>query len=199
MSLDAAVPAVGAPAGEREPTRAWALANLVATQLGWFACVLGAAHGQPWLGTATAVLVVAWHLGRAPRGRVEARLVLATILLGSSFDAALQATGALAFVGGHWLPGLGPHWMTALWALFAVTLNVLLRWLHGRWALCALLGAIAGPLSFAGGARLGAATLSEPVLALGLIGAGWAVMLPLLVALAMRFDGVGTEGAVAKR
>jgi len=171
------------------------LANLVLTQIGWFACVLGAARGLPWLGTGFALAVVGWHLWRAPRGGVEAKLVLAAMAVGSTFDAAMQASGSLAFVNGHWLASLGPHWMTALWALFGMTLNVTLRWLKGRWLLCALLGAVAGPLSFVGGAKLGAATLVDPTLALGLLAIGWAAMLPLLVRLGMRWDGVATEGA----
>lgn len=190
MSASAVLSAADVKTRAQEPTRAWMVANLVLTQIGWFACVLGAARGWPWLGTTVALAVVAWHLWRAPRGGVEAKLVLAAMAIGSTFDAAMQATASLAFVNGHWLAGLGPHWMTALWALFGMTLNVTLRWLKGRWMLCALLGAIAGPLSFVGGAKLGAATLVDPTLALGLLAVGWAVMLPLLVALGQRWDGV---------
>lgn len=193
MSASAVLSAADGMKGAPEPARAWMLANVAVTQVGWFACVLGAAHGLPWLGTSVALAVVGWHLWRAPRGRVEARLLLAAVLIGSAFDAAMQATGSLVFVNGHWLAGLGPHWMTGLWALFATNLNVVLRWLKGRWMLCALLGAVAGPLSFVGGSRLGAATLAEPTLALGLLALGWALMLPLLVWLGMRFDGVAAR------
>jgi hypothetical protein len=38
------------------------LGNFVAFQTGWFACVLGAANGMPWLGVIVAVLVVGWHV-----------------------------------------------------------------------------------------------------------------------------------------
>jgi hypothetical protein len=193
MSASAVLSAADERSGMQEPTRGWMFANVALTQIGWFACVLGAAKGLPWLGTTVAVFVVGWHLWLAPQRRVEAKLLLAAMLLGSGFDAAMQATDSLAFVNGHWLAGLGPHWMTALWALFATNLNVVLRWLKGRWLLCVLLGAIAGPLSFVGGAKLGAATLVDPGLALGLLAAGWAVMLPLLVGLGMRWDGVAAR------
>jgi len=194
MTAGAAWPGPASKPAVSEPTRAWVLANVALTQIGWFACVLGAARGLPWLGTGVACGVLAWHLWRAPRGGIEARLVLAAVLIGSAFDAAMLATGSLVFVNGLWAPLLGPHWLTALWALFAMTLNVAMRWLKGRWLLCAVLGAIAGPLSFVGGSKLGAATLVDPTLALGLLAAGWVVVLPLLVWLGMRWDGVGPGG-----
>ena len=61
------------------------------------------------------------------------------------------------------LPMLAPAWILALWALFAIALREPLRWLHGRWPLAALLGALGGPLSYAGAERLGACTLNRPV------------------------------------
>ncbi|MFZ0468432.1 MAG: DUF2878 family protein, partial [Thiogranum sp.] len=43
------------------------VANALAFQLGWFACVLGGANQLPWAGTLVAVLIAAWHLSRAQR------------------------------------------------------------------------------------------------------------------------------------
>lgn len=36
--------------------------NIVAYQAAWFACVLGAAYGMPWIGAAVCLAVVAAHL-----------------------------------------------------------------------------------------------------------------------------------------
>lgn len=180
------------PAAPRtEPTRGWVIANVVLMQAGWFACVLGAAHGMPWLGTGVTLLVIGFHLWRAPRAADEARLLLAVLAFGAVFDAALLATGTVTLVNGQWAPWFTAHWMLALWALFASSLNVSLRWLKRRWIVGALLGAVAGPMSFAGGSRLGAATLNDPALALGLLAVGWAVAIPVLMGLSDRFDGVG--------
>jgi hypothetical protein len=46
--------------------------------------------------------------------------------------------------------------MWTLWALVASTLNSSLSWLRGKPLLGAVLGAIAGPLSYEAGIRLGA-------------------------------------------
>ena len=67
-----------------------------------------------------------------------------------------MAAGWLEYPSGILLSNTAPHWIVAMWVLFASTLNVSLRWLRGRWALATLLGAVAGPLAYYGGAGLGA-------------------------------------------
>jgi hypothetical protein len=64
------------------------------------------------------------------------------------------------------------------------------EWLKPRLWLAALLGAVAGPLSFRAGAALGALRFSRPLPALLTLGAGWMVLLPLLIVLSRRFNGV---------
>lgn len=166
------------------------LFNFIAFQAGWFACVLAAARGWPWAGTVTAAAIVAWHVARAARPAEELKLITSAVLIGALWDSALTALGWLAFTSGTVIEGAAPHWILALWALFAMTLNVSLRWLQGRWALAAVLGAVAGPLSYWAGARLGAVVLVAPEFALGALAAGWAMMMPALLALARRYDGV---------
>jgi hypothetical protein len=76
-----------------------------------------------------------------------------------------------------------------MWMLFATTLNVSLRWLR-RYPLAAIaLGAIGGPLAYWAGARLGAMEFAAPVAATAALAFGWALLTPLLVWLAQRFDG----------
>ena len=85
--------------------------------------------------------------------------------------------------------GAAPYWMVALWALFATTLNVSLRWLRARPWLGALLGALGGPAAYYAGARLGALELATAGAGLGAIAIGWAVLTPLLLGTARRLDG----------
>lgn len=176
-------------AGVPAPTAAGLIVNVVAFQIGWFACVLGAARGWPWAGTALAAVIVAWHVARAVRPAQELRLIAAAMLMGALFDSSLAALGWLAFASGTLVDGTAPHWILAMWALFATTLNVSLNWLKGRLVVAALLGAAAGPLSYWAGARLGAVVLADPVHALGALAVGWAIMMPALTILARRFDG----------
>jgi Protein of unknown function (DUF2878) len=170
------------------------LINFVLFQAGWFACILAAAHGRPLLASGAVAAVVAWHLHSAARPGREARLVLAVIAVGLVLETAVLSQGVVRYFSGQPFSALPPHWILALWALFATTLNVTMRWLKGRWWLAALLGAIAAPLSFAAGVRLGAGEFIDTTHALVLIGAAWAVAMPLLMWLSDRFDGIAPEG-----
>jgi hypothetical protein len=165
------------------------LVNIAAFQAGWFACVLGAAHGRAWAGTLAAVLIVAAHVWRAALPGREAALAAIVLVLGACCDSALAATGWLAFAEAP-AAWLAPHWILAMWALFATTLNVSLRWLRGRYLWAVVLGALAGPVAYAAGANLGALRLEQPLAATVALAVGWALILPTLVALARRCDGV---------
>lgn len=165
------------------------LANFLAFQIGWFACVLGGAHALPWVGTGIALAIVAWHLTRAARPKQELLLVLSAAVIGALFDSLLVALGWLVYPSGTLIAGTAPHWIVALWMLFAITLNLSLAWLKRRLWVAVLFGAIGGPLAYLGGAKLGALSFAAPTPALIALAIGWALFTPLLVMLARRFDG----------
>jgi hypothetical protein len=176
------------------------LLNIVAFQAGWFACVLGAAHGRPWAGVAASIGIVGAHAWRAARPRPEIALAALVVMAGAGWDSALALSGWLVFSAApSSLPWahLAPPWILAMWALFATTLNVSLRWLRGRWLLAAVFGAVAGPAAYWGGSNLGAVRLVEPTMALGALAVGWALMLPALLALGARHDGIGSPAGAA--
>lgn len=171
--------------------RFWIL-NLALFQLGWWALVLSAAGGHPGWGLAVVTLILAWHLGFVRPLASEALLIALAALIGLAFDSLLIATGWISFSGpelaregvqaaGAFLP---PLWMTALWANFATTLNLSLASLQTRPWLAALLGLVGGPLAYWGGAGLGAMTFVAPLPALITLALGWALLTPLLLALA---------------
>jgi hypothetical protein len=163
-------------------------ATIVAFEGAWFACVLGAAHGQPWAGTLVAVAVVAGFVALGDRPRVDAGLVAVALAIGLVWDSAMAQSGWIAYAEPGRLPALAPAWILALWALFAAVLRVPMRWLHARLSAAALLGAVGGPLSYAAAARMGAIAMPEPTRALLALAVGWAVIAPLLLAIARRWD-----------
>ena len=180
------------------PTRRVLLANVALSQGAWFATIIGVAHDRAAWGVAAIGGVVCWHLLVSARPAAEARLVGLALLLGLVVESVALAQGHVRYPNGAWHPGWPPYWLVALWGLFAVSLNVALRWLRGRPALAALLGAVVGPLSFLSGARLGAASFVDLPAALLTVAVGWAAALPLLLWLAGRCDGVGLPQAQAE-
>ena len=172
------------------PSRARQLVNFAVFEAAWFACVLGAAHGRPLWGTAAVLAALAWHVTISARPAAE--LTLAGLLAGIGLvaESLVVAQGHVAYPDGQPLAWLAPYWMVALWAEFAMAPNVTLRWLKRRPALALVLGAVVGPLSFLGGVRLGGARLVDPGAALATLALEWALLLPLVMALSGRFDGV---------
>lgn len=167
------------------------LGNLIAFQLGWFTCVLGGAEGWPWLGTGVAILLIVAHLGRAAGPLLELALVLSVGLVGGVLDSLLVILGLLYYPSGTVIEGMAPHWIVAMWMLFATTLNIALRWLKGRWLVAGLLGAVGGPLAYYAGAGLGGVTFhDQPALSLTALAITWGVAMPMVMALSNRFDGV---------
>ena len=171
------------------------IANIVLFQVGWFACVLGAAKGMPWIGLLAAAVVLAWHLEQAARPAEELKLIALALLIGAVWDSALVALGWITYPNGHFLAGAAPYWILALWVLFATTLNVSMRWMRYRLLIAFVLGAICGPLSYWGAGRMGAAAFPDLTTALIALAVGWGLIMPLLMWLSRRFDGIAVHAA----
>ena len=137
------------------------IVNFVLFQIGWFACVLGAANGWTWLGPVVAVPILIVAFATVPDRGALILLTLAVAGAGVFCDGCLAFAGVLGFDADPLALGPLPLWMAALWAMFATTLDVSLRWLQRRLVLAAVLGAIAGPLAYAGAERLGGVRLAE--------------------------------------
>ena len=165
------------------------LINVAIFQAGWLCCVLAGANQLPWLGTVSALLIVIWHVLRAENGQKELSLVLIVIGIGALWDSLLVYTGLLQYPSGTLISGTAPHWIIAMWALFATTLNVSLRWLKYRPLPAAMLGAVSGPAAYFAGYKLGGVQFPDMAAALLALAAGWAILMPLLMALSNRFDG----------
>ena len=161
--------------------------NIVAFQIGWFACVLGAAHGWLWAGPVVVAAAVGLHLVLAAHPVEELKIVAVALLIGAAWESLLLALELVRYPSGLLSAHLPPLWMLALWAVFATTINVSLGWLKQRLLLAGLLGALSGPLSYWAGARLGALELVSPVVALAVLAVGWGLITPFLLSLARRF------------
>ena len=196
--------ASGAPALARAvardagaPSRLRQVANFVVFEAAWFGCILGVANGRPGWGTGVLAAAIAWHLAISARPSTELALVAILGVVGLVAESLVVARGNVAYPAGQPVAWLAPYWMVALWGEFAIALNVTLRWLKRRPLLAALLGAVFGPLSFLGGVRLGAARFVDEPAALVTLACMWAVLMPLVMWISDRFDGVAAPPAHA--
>ena len=163
--------------------------NAVLFQIGWFACVLTASNNLAWLGSLAAAAMLTIHLWRSFDFRTEIKTIVLITAIGTLWDSILMQTQFYQFSHGILIAGIIPYWLVALWALFATTLNLSLRWLKHRKFLAAALGFIAGPASYYAGHRLGAIEFSNTTMTLILTAIGWAVLLPTILMISERFDG----------
>lgn len=157
------------------------LANLVAFQTGWFACVLGGSL----LGLVTVGLILALHLAWLARPG-EWRWVAGFAALGLVVDGGLTLAGGFDFADG--IPVLGgmPPWLWLLWPLFATLVHHSLAWLWRYPWLAMLGGATSGPLSYLAGARLAGVELAPWLLPIEAL--AWAL---ICLVLARRLGGAG--------
>jgi hypothetical protein len=188
----------------RLPPPALLIINVLGFQLGWIACVTLRSPGLLVAGP-----VLAWFVWLSPRPMRAAGLLLVCTLVGLLCDGLLLGSGLLRLGGlpactqgllndalfvacsappPPWRTGLllAPAWMAVLWTLLGSSLNHSMAWLQGRWLLAAVLGGVGGLASYEAGVRLGAVEMVDVAACRWLIGLGWALLMPALLALARR-------------
>lgn len=168
------------------------LINCVAMQVGWFACVLGAAHGSAWTGPVLVAVVAAVHLASRRERLIEAFWLAGVGVVGSAIDSVHVLTGAVTFSADTPAIGLAPIWIAALWINFATTFTVCLAWMQRRTALAAAFGAVGGPLAYWSAQRLGAVEFpSGPAMGCAILAVTWGIATPLLLRLSAAIDSGG--------
>lgn len=166
------------------------LINVAIYQFVWLLSVIGAAIQAPWLGPLFVLVAIRIHLQSARYPFEEVLLIAVCGLLGASFDSVLVALNWVDYPSGLFSGYVAPYWIITLWMVFATTLNVSLRWMRGRPLLAAAFGFFGGPLAYIAGSKLNGITLSNEVAALTALAIGWAIMMPALIWLSERLDGM---------
>jgi len=170
------------------------IVNFILFQASWFACVLGGAYGYTWFGVVATVIWLALHLAGHPNRDGEIKLFVMGAILGYCFDSLLVVSNVLVFPSQAELLGPSPLWMVALWLGFVATFHNAMQWMSGRYWLGAILGAIAGPFAYWGGARMGAVefghSFTNSMLAISI---EWTIAMPLLLFVSMKTDLVSAD------
>jgi Protein of unknown function (DUF2878) len=183
MTQFATVAAPPPAAGKGLGAGAWrTILFAVLWQAAWFAAVIPAGKGLPWIGLLAAVPVVIvagydrwWRTGF---------VILIAIAVGLIVDASLAAAGVVGYPHGLLDGRCSPPWMWALWLQLGLALDWCLTWLRRRWWLPVLFGAGGAPGAYLGGVAFGALVAPQGSLPLALaVGVAYAVALPLIIRL----------------
>ena len=164
--------------------------NLISVNIGWLACITGAARGHHWLGLVVVPILFVIHITVIERRKIRKIFIvaLATTAIGFLMDTTLIIVGTVE--PNRWvMPApFTTIWDLMIWANFSLTLDVSLRFLQKRPFVAAFLGAICAPGTYYAGDRLGALNFSEPVFSSLLwVGAVWLFAMPCLSLMAMYF------------
>jgi hypothetical protein len=158
------------------------LINFILFQVGWIACVWGAANNYGWLGPILVAITVTLQLCLLTERYVEeTRFVIICGITGFVLETVF-ILGKVYLPVGQMDVRICPPWMAALWFNFAMLVSISLSWLKGKYLLAAILGGFTGPVAYWGGEKLGAITVAdafwEGYFPLALL---WALVLPFLI------------------
>lgn len=177
--------------------------NFATFQIGWFSSVIGGAQQMPWLGPLAALIALSIHFYFARRPLQELILILSCAMIGATFDSMLVAVGWVEYSSGLISEVMAPYWIVTMWMLFGTTINMSMRWMRGRPLLASAFGLVGGPLAYFAGHKIGGIEFVDQTAAIAMLAVGWAAIMPLLMHLGERLDGVSPDspqgGVVGQR
>ena len=148
----------------------------------WIACVAGSAKQLLWPAITSVALLAAYQLHPKNRHPNDLKLVIASIVLGMIVDTIWVKAGYMDFADKRPFNSFAPAWIVVLWVGFALTVNHSLKWLIAHPLLPALTGAIAAPITYFAGIKLGAVVYTESVTTVSIgLAIAWAISLTILV------------------
>lgn len=171
-----------------------AIVSVVAFQAAWAACAYGTVHSVPQFGVLVSMASLA--LGVLLAERRLGRIVLSVLLglYGLAAETIILRSGVLSYTSPGPYPTVAPVWIIGLWMAFAILIKPAFGWLQGRLLLAALLGAVAGPMSYYAAMRLGALQFAEPEWAgLTAVSVMWAVGMPFALTVSNWFEAPDSE------
>ena len=150
--------------------------NFLFFQSIWFAAILGQASLE-WL----IVLLLATHLLLVTDLKRELWIILPCVTVGVLADTLLTLNNVLIFDPAPSLLPI-PLWLVGIWLAFAGTLRHSMSYLMKRPVIAIAAAAIAAPLSYFAGMRLGAVSFGLDILSTALlIGALWAGLMAIFI------------------
>ncbi len=167
---------------------AW-LPNALGFQIVWCVAVGGAARGFAWAGPLALLVFACVQLTLSKTRGSDVKLMAIATVLGFAIDTLWVQLGWIEFRSAQPFSAVAPIWIVAMWMGFALTLNHSLAGLKSHPALAVIFGLVGGPLAYWIAAQVwDAATINAHLLPYIGLAVSWALVTPLLLRLATRFD-----------
>ncbi|MDZ7643406.1 MAG: DUF2878 family protein [Woeseiaceae bacterium] len=168
--------------------------NFAAFQVSWFAVVLSAAAGLPWIGVLVITATILLHLGTARRPGNEFALVTACGAIGAAWDSVLVAAGWAAYPSRMIVPFAAPYGSSRCGCCSPRRSMCRSRGSRGalRSQCCSVRWAGRSRIHGRKARRIQLVNMPAALLALGV---GWAALMPVLLRLAERLEGMKSAPA----
>lgn len=148
----------------------------------WLACVAGSAEQLLWPAIVSCGVLALYQLHPKNRHPNDIKLVLISIALGLIVDSIWVQFGLMDFTDKRPFTNFAPAWIVILWVGFALTVNHSLKWLYIHPLLPAITGAVAAPITYFAGIKLGAVQYTASLVDVSLgLAIAWAIALTILV------------------
>ncbi|GAB4222998.1 MAG: hypothetical protein Tsb005_16620 [Gammaproteobacteria bacterium] len=149
----------------------------------WLLCILGAKQQQLMPYIDSAVIINCIQLIILLKKDAEPRLLIITLgsllLIGLVIDLTATHLNLITFNMQNSAFDI-PLWLIMIWFNFAMFCHVCLRDFYDRWLLMSIIGGIGFMSAYNVGARLGAASIHQPLLCAIYYGLIWGILLPTL-------------------
>jgi len=155
------------------------LLNFFLFQIGWFACVLGAAQNYEILGILISGAIVIFTISLSNYKIETSLFILIVAFTGFFWDSLLVQLNIFSYTD-NGLQDFAPVWIAALWASFSTTINSSMAWLNQRYFLAAILGGVFGPIAYISASKLGALNIVSFLEAVLYQAIAWAIFLPAM-------------------
>lgn len=149
--------------------------NFIAYQLVWFISIYGSVHLHPMVGPASALFFLIAHFIIVTNKLDHIKLLLIISTSGFLIEWLILSRFCYDYVSYHSL--FIPFWLYGIWCCFSCTLFFSLRPIVKNGWSSILGGAIFGPLSYYGAARLGAISLQPGFISISILAIVWAALL----------------------
>ncbi len=153
--------------------------NLLGLEITWAACAYEAINDVEYLGAAVGSLYVLLHFIFTKTHFEDFWTLIIVAALGILIDSLNTYYGILGFNSDP-APLLIPIWLVVLWFVFSLMIPHSLYWFSKNYFIAALAGGLVGSLTYLLGYKIGAISLSEPLLTSFLIFfLEWSILFPI--------------------